>query len=118
MVHLDAAKSFVQTAKLNVHNSFKNNKDSSVRYIIDDCITFLDREIKRKRTYEGLIFDPPAFGRASNGKIWNIETDLPQLIQRFPVLLSNRPAFVLLSCHDEVSYTTCCPVSEDTSVSN
>ena len=73
----------------------------SARWIIDDCLTFLEREIRRGNKYDGLIFDPPAFGRASNGKIWKLEKDLPVLVEEMiPKLLSADPLFVLLSCHD------------------
>ena len=73
----------------------------SARWITDDCLSFLDREIRRGNKYDGLIFDPPAFGRASNGKIWKIEKDLPVLVEELiPKLLSDKPLFVLLSCHD------------------
>ena len=73
----------------------------SARWITDDCLSFLDREIRRGNKYDGLIFDPPAFGRASNGKIWKIEKDLPVLVEELiPKLLSEKPLFVLLSCHD------------------
>jgi hypothetical protein len=74
---------------------------SSARWITDDCLTFLEREIRRGNKYDGLIFDPPAFGRASSGKIWKLEKDLPILVEELiPQLLSSDPLFVLLSCHD------------------
>ena len=74
---------------------------SSARWITDDCLTFLEREIRRGNKYDGLIFDPPAFGRASSGKIWKLEKDLPVLVEELiPQLLSSDPLFVLLSCHD------------------
>ena len=77
------------------------SNDPSARWIIDDCLTFLEREIRRGNKYDGLIFDPPAFGRASNGKIWKLEKDLPVLVgEMIPKLLSADPLFVLLSCHD------------------
>jgi len=73
----------------------------TARFIIDDCTTFLEREVRRGNKYDGLIFDPPAFGRASSGKIWKLEKDLPILIgELIPKLLSDDPLFVLISCHD------------------
>lgn len=73
----------------------------SARWITDDCFTFLEREIRRGNKYDGLIFDPPAFGRGSNGNIWKLEKDLPVLVEELiPKLLSADPLFVLLSCHD------------------
>lgn len=99
MVHLDAAKSSVQWAKKNC--AMAGVATEQVRWIVDDCMTFLNREIKRGNTYEGLIFDPPAFGRGSNGKIWKLEKDFPLLIEMIPRLLSpTSPQLVLLSCHD------------------
>lgn len=101
-MHVDAAKSYANDAKRNVELTFENL--SNVRFITDDCMTFIDREIKRGNKYEGVIFDPPAFGRASNGKVWQIEKDLPTLIEKIPLLMSNVPLFVLITCHD-VSWT-------------
>ena len=78
-----------------------DNTNQSARWITDDCLSFLEREIRRKNKYDGLIFDPPAFGRALNGKIWKLEKDLPVLVEELiPKLLSEDPLFVLLSCHD------------------
>ena len=100
VVHLDASKSSVKWAMDNVQCS-KYNVDNC-RFIVDDCITFLEREIRRGSKYECLIFDPPAFGRGLKGKkIWKLENDLTKLVTLFPSLLSdNKPNFVLLSCHD------------------
>ena len=102
VTHLDASKSAVQWAKQNIEKSGLENDQKQVRWIVDDCITFLNREMKRGNKYNGLIFDPPAFGRF-NGKMWKIERDFPTLIKLIPKLLisSNAPKFVILSCHDE-----------------
>jgi 23S rRNA (cytosine1962-C5)-methyltransferase len=111
VVHLDAAKSSVQWAMRNAAasglysptNSSNNDSSTSrsVRWITDDCLTFLDREVRRGNTYDGLIFDPPAFGRGGNGKIWKLDKDLPMLVETLiPQLMSDDPLFVLLSCHD------------------
>eukprot|EP01041_Mallomonas_annulata_P008635 gene8635-17811_t len=112
VVHLDAAKSSVQWATKNVAlmNSHQNNFTSStitktttastIRWIVDDCLSFLKREIRRGNKYEGLIFDPPAFGRGGGSKIWKIEDNFPELAELIPSLLSDDPLFVLLSCHD------------------
>ena len=115
VVHLDAAKSSVQWAMrnaaasglysptaTNISNSDSSSSTSrSVRWITDDCLTFLEREVRRGNTYEGLIFDPPAFGRGGNGKIWKLDKDLPVLVETLiPQLMSDNPLFVLLSCHD------------------
>lgn len=99
VVHLDAAKSAIEWAKKNIDLS---NKDptAKVRWIIDDCMTFMEREIKRNRKYDALIFDPPAFGRGKGGTIWKLDKDMIKLVECFPKLLSNDPCFILLSCHD------------------
>ena len=122
VVHLDAAKSLVQWATRNAlasglyappsevdkaRSSDSSSSGSSsagtraVRWITDDCVTFLEREVRRGNRYDGLIFDPPAFGRGGSGKIWKLENDLPILVDSLiPQLLSDDPTFVLLSCHD------------------
>ena len=99
VVHLDAAKSAIEWAKRNIDLSNTDNT-SKVRWIIDDCMTFMEREIKRNRKYDALIFDPPAFGRGKGGAIWKLDKDMIKLVEYFPKLLSNDPCFILLSCHD------------------
>ena len=90
-----------ENENLQSSSSSSSSTPYSARWITDDCLSFLDREIRRGNKYDGLIFDPPAFGRASNGKIWKIEKDLPVLVEELiPKLLSDKPLFVLLSCHD------------------
>jgi 23S rRNA (cytosine1962-C5)-methyltransferase len=99
VVHLDAAKSAIEWAKKNVAIS-NIHPTSKVRWIVDDCMTFLEREIKRNKKYDALIFDPPAFGRGKGGSIWKLDKDMNTLVEKFPKLLSDNPCFVLLSCHD------------------
>lgn len=99
-VHFDAAKSVVQVACKNAFSSQLLNRPC--RWLVDDCFRFLDREIRRKSRYHGLIFDPPAFGRASkhSPQGWKLSNDLPELVMRLPRLLAPDAKFVLLSCHD------------------
>lgn len=99
VVHLDAAKSFLKWTSENIQLS--NITNASVKYRADDCLTFLEREIRRGQKYHGLIFDPPAFGRGANGKTWKLDRDLSILVDMIPSLLCESPAFVLLSCHDQ-----------------
>ena len=99
VVHLDAAKSAIEWAKRNVAMS-NVHPTSKVRWIVDDCMTFLEREIKRNKKYDALIFDPPAFGRGKGGSIWKLDKDMHSLVETFPKLLSDNPCFILLSCHD------------------
>jgi 23S rRNA (cytosine1962-C5)-methyltransferase len=74
---------------------------------VDDCITFVQREIRRSKEsgqfYDGVIFDPPAYGRGGpdKKKIWKLDRDLPILLELIPELLSRDPLFVLITCHDE-----------------
>lgn len=97
MTNLDASKSFTQQAKKNFDMS---RAQGDVRWIIDDCKTFLEREIKREVKYDGIILDPPAFGR-SGSRIWKIDEDLQPVFGMLPKLLSEDPLFVLISCHDQ-----------------
>lgn len=102
MTNLDASKSITKLAKHNFEQSSVGG--GTVRWIVDDCLKFLQREIKRNsisgEKYDGLIFDPPAFGRDADGNMWRIDHDLPQVFEMLPDLLSDDPLFVLISCHD------------------
>jgi len=100
--HLDASKSAVNWARRNVEIS--SLKDQTVRFIVEDIIRFLEREIKRGRQYQGIILDPPAFGRAAGGKTWVLKRDLHRLMDLSRDLFREDPRFFLISCHDpEVS---------------
>lgn len=97
LVHLDAAAPSVKRARMNAQAS--GLEAHPVRWIVDDGMTFLRREIRRGRRYDGLVFDPPAFGRGQGGKAWKLERDLPALLIAARELLSERRAFFLLTCH-------------------
>lgn len=106
VTHLDAAKTSVAAAKKNLE-MISSVHPASVRWIVDDCLTFTGREIKRRvdtalKTvgYHGLIFDPPAFGRDSKGNMWKIDKDMPRLFDNVAQLLHPAASFVLISCHD------------------
>lgn len=99
VVHLDSSETSVQIARNNLHIS--NYDQKSVRWIVDDCMTYINREIKRGSRYDALVFDPPAFGRGlKKHHIWKLDRDLPVLAAKLSLLLSDTPVFVLLSCHD------------------
>lgn len=98
VTHLDSAKSFIAWAK---DNAMINNCDNNIRFINDDCMTFIDREIRRGNKYDAIILDPPSFGRASGGKTWQFSTDFIPLINKLQQIISNDPVFFLVSCHDE-----------------
>jgi len=99
LTHVDASNSSVNWARQNCRLS--NLGNNSIRWISDDIITFLSREVKRGSVYDGIILDPPAFGRGKKGSIWKLSKDLPQLMCLIDQLLSNNPEFVILSCHDK-----------------
>lgn len=97
--HVDSAKAMVERAGENVKLSGLDNQ--GMRYIIDDCFKFCKREIKRGKTYDAIILDPPSFGRGPNGEKWKIEEGISELVELVASLLSDKPLFVCLN-----SYTT------------
>ncbi len=101
--HLDASKSAVSWAKRNVELS--GLADNDIRWLVDDVMTFLGRELKRGVKYDAFILDPPAFGRTKDGKTWSLKKDLPLLLELTGLLLSKEPAFFVLSCHDPLMST-------------
>ena len=97
--HVDAAKAMVERAGENVRLSGLPNKN--VRYIIDDCKKFVEREIRRGKRYDAIIMDPPSYGRGANGEVWKLETELFPLVTLCEKVLSDNPLFFLIN-----SYTT------------
>lgn len=97
--HVDAAKSMVERAGINAKLS--DVPSTSVRYIIDDCIKFVQREIRRGKRYDAIIMDPPSYGRGPSGEIWRIEDNLYDLVNLTKDLMSDKPLFYLIN-----SYTT------------
>ncbi len=97
--HVDAAKGMVAWARENAASS--GVADRSVRWIVDDCAKFVEREIRRGRKYDAIIMDPPSYGRGPGGEVWKLETDLAPFVRLCAGALSERPLFVLIS-----SYTT------------
>jgi 23S rRNA (cytosine1962-C5)-methyltransferase len=97
--HVDSSKGMVDWAKENVKSS--NLEDKSVRYIVDDVIKFVEREIRRNNKYDAIIMDPPSYGRGANGEVWDIEKDLFKLVSLCNELLSDKPLFFIIN-----SYTT------------
>ena len=96
--HVDGAKAMVERAGDNLRLS---GMEEGIRYIIDDCFKFCEREKKRGRKYDAIILDPPSFGRGPNGEKWKIEEGLIELCELVADLLSDNPLFVCLN-----SYTT------------
>lgn len=97
--HVDAAKSMVGWAKENL--ALSGLSDHPVRFITDDVIKFVQREQRRGRSYEGIIMDPPSFGRGPGGEIWKLETELFGLVEACAQILAEKPLFFLIN-----SYTT------------
>lgn len=93
--HVDASKTAVAWARENA----AINKLDKIRWIVDDVIKFLRREVKRGNRYDGIILDPPTFGRGSQGEVFKIEKDLPVILELCFQLLSPKPLFLILSCH-------------------
>ena len=99
VTHVDASKGMVAWAKENAASSGLG--DSKIRWLVDDCVKFVEREIRRENTYEAIIMDPPSYGRGPKGEIWKIEDHLHPFIKRCSKLLSKNPLFFLVN-----SYTT------------
>lgn len=95
--HLDASKGMVAWARENA--SLNKLEGAPIRWIIDDVDKFVQRELRRGKRYDAIILDPPTFGRGSKGEIFKIEEALPKLLQHCRQLLSDRPLFILFSCH-------------------
>ena len=99
VTHVDASKGMVTWAKENAASS--GLADAPIRYLVDDCVKFVEREIRRGNTYDGIIMDPPSYGRGPKGEIWKIEDSIYPFIELASQLLSKEPLFFLIN-----SYTT------------
>ena len=99
VVHVDSSKGMIDWAKENVKAS--GLEDKPIRFLVDDCIKFVKREIRRGNKYDVIILDPPSFGRGSNGEVWDINKDLYPLLNDLCELLSDNVKMVLVN-----SYTT------------
>lgn len=97
--HVDSSKGMVSWAKENVVSSGLANRP--VRYIIDDVTKFVQREIRRGNKYDGIIMDPPSYGRGKNGEVWQFENNIADLVELCSKVLSDNPLFFLIN-----SYTT------------
>ena len=97
--HVDAAKGMVAQAKENARLS--GLAEAPIRYIVDDCKKFVEREIRRGNKYDGIIMDPPSYGRGPSGEVWKIEDSIDELVTLTSQVLSDEPLFFLIN-----SYTT------------
>ncbi len=99
VTHVDASKGMVNWAKENAVAS--GLSEAPIRWLVDDCVKFVEREIRRGNTYEAIIMDPPSYGRGPKGEIWKIEDRIHELIHLCTQVLSDKPLFFLVN-----SYTT------------
>lgn len=99
VVQVDASKGMTSWAKENMHLS--NLDDCFIRFIVDDCVKFVEREIRRGNKYDAIVMDPPSYGRGPNGEVWKFEHNIYNLIKLCMNVLSDKPLFFLIN-----SYTT------------
>ena len=97
--HVDSSKGMTTWAKENVEAS--GLKDRKVRYIVDDVVKFVQREIRRGNAYDAIIMDPPSYGRGTNGEVWQFEENIADLVNLCTKILTDKPLFFLIN-----SYTT------------
>ena len=97
--HVDASKGIVAWARENAQASHLEAKP--VRWIVDDCAKFVEREIRRGKTYDAIIMDPPSYGRGPGGEVWKLEDNLFPFVKLCSQVLSDKPLFVIIN-----SYTT------------
>ena len=99
VVHVDASKGMNEWAKENMH--LCHLEDKTIRFITEDVIKFIEREARRGRKYQGIIMDPPSYGRGPNKEVWKFENDFPILLEKVKDILDDDYSFLLIS-----SYTT------------
>lgn len=97
--HVDSSKGMTEWAKENVASS--GLRERPVRFIVDDVIKFVNREIRRGNRYDAIVMDPPSYGRGANGEVWQFEENLCELVELCQQILSDNPLFFLIN-----SYTT------------
>ncbi len=97
VTHVDASKGMVERAKENA----KLNGLTNIRFIVDDCAKFIEREVRRGNKYDAIIMDPPSYGRGPSGEMWKLEDNLADFVELTKKVLSDKPLFVLIN-----SYTT------------
>ena len=97
--HVDSSKGMCEWAKENVASS--GLRERPIRFLIDDVVKFVNREIRRGNKYDGIIMDPPSYGRGANGEVWKFEENIADLVELCMNVLSDKPLFFLIN-----SYTT------------
>jgi 23S rRNA (cytosine1962-C5)-methyltransferase len=97
MVHVDASRKSVEAAKANA--ALSDMQDAPVRWIVDDAAKFIAREVRRNRRYDGILLDPPKYGRGPEGEVWRLEEDLPRLIADCRKLIDADSRFLFLTVY-------------------
>ncbi len=97
VVHVDASKGMIQWAKDNAKLNGLENR--TIRYIVDDCLKFVKREQRRGRTYDGIILDPPSYGRGPKNELWKLEDSLYELVDECQKILSDDALFMIVNCY-------------------
>lgn len=97
MVHVDASKKSVAQARANAEMS--GMSDRPIRWIVDDAAKFVAREVRREKRYDGILLDPPKYGRGPEGEVWRLEEDLPGLIANCRKLLDDQSHFLFLTVY-------------------
>jgi len=100
VTHVDAARAMVGWCSENAKLS--GLSEAPIRYVVEDAVKYLQREIRRGNHYDGIIMDPPSFGRGKNGELWKLSDHLPQLIQQAREALSENPLFLLLNTYSDL----------------
>lgn len=97
VTHVDASKSAIDWAKEN--QKLSGLEDKPIRWILDDCLKFLSKEIRQGKRYDAIIMDPPSFGHGPNKEIWKIEEKLPELLKLCKQILSDEPLFIIFNMY-------------------
>lgn len=97
VVHVDSSRGMVDWAKENVKSS--GLEDRPIRYMVDDVVKFVKREIRRGNKYDAIVMDPPSYGRGSNGEVWDIEKDLYELVELCLEILVEKPLFFIINSY-------------------
>lgn len=95
--HVDAAKSMCEMAKTNI--DINNLDENNARFIVDDCIKFVEREIRRGHKYDAVIMDPPSYGRGPGGEMWKLEDCIFDLVKTTKDIVSDTPLFYLINAY-------------------
>lgn len=97
VVHVDASKGMNAWAKENM--MLNQLQDHKIRFIVDDVLKFIQREIRRGRKYDGIVMDPPSYGRGPKNEVWKLENQLYELVYEAQKLLSDDPLFLIVNCY-------------------